>query len=443
MASAAIASAAGSGPRLADIDLRPYGIQMILDDKITGDIFEKILVEDINTNEIYFSSDMKSVRIRNDYFNTDTEYDIIKVIGAGTFGAISECANVETCKPVAIKVIRFLPKNGPIEFQTHNFLKECIIQIILASVSKQLGFPNGGVPEIYSVGFYYDASGLNGIIVSELMKNTLRAYIEGKDKETNDIIIPDMLLQISHILHFFGDTLQFNHRDLKDDNIMYTKIGDKMIYKLIDFGFSCLQWNQLQIKTSLQFPIERPCFKEGRDLAQLIYYLIYFQGYNFSPRLNEWMRSRLFVNYSGSRVSLSNWISTSKEIPWPFTYGFFNRNTVRFLKSNPQQIRNSIHALPFVMGLAGSAGPAAAGAAASGPAAASVLLASVAPAASFLVPAAASGPAAAGAAASGPAASGPAASSASSVEQRKYTRSRRHKKVSKIIKSRKRRGTHR
>ena len=441
MASAAIASAAGSGPRLADIDLRPYGIQMILDDKITGDIFEKILVEDINTNEIYFSSDMKSVRIRNDYFNTDTEYDIIKVIGAGTFGAISECANVETCKPVAIKVIRFLPKNGPIEFQTHNFLKECIIQIILASVSKQLGFPNGGVPEIYSVGFYYDASGLNGIIVSELMKNTLRAYIEGKDKETNDIIIPDMLLQISHILHFFGDTLQFNHRDLKDDNIMYTKIGDKMIYKLIDFGFSCLQWNQLQIKTSLQFPIERPCFKEGRDLAQLIYYLIYFQGYNFSARLNEWMRSRLFVNYSGSRVSLSNWISTPQEIPWPYTYGFFNRNTVRFLKSNPQQIRNSIHALPFVMG---PAGPSAV-AAASSVAAASVAAASgsaVSGAASFLVPDAASGPAAAAAAAAS-AASASAASSASSVEQRKYTRSRRHKKVSKIIKSRKRKGTRR
>ena len=52
MASAAIASAAGSGPRLADIDLRPYGIQMILDDKITGDIFEKILV--IIPNKIYY-----------------------------------------------------------------------------------------------------------------------------------------------------------------------------------------------------------------------------------------------------------------------------------------------------------------------------------------------------------------------------------------------------
>lgn len=372
-----MASAAATGPgRLADIDLRPYGIQMILDDKITGEVFEKMLVEDINTNEIYFSSDMKSVRIRNNYSNTDTEYDIIKVIGAGTFGAISECANVETCKPVAIKVIRFLPKNGPIEFQSHNFLKECIIQIILSSVSKQLGFPNGGVPEIYSVGFYYDATGLNGIIVSELMKNTLRAYIEGKDEETNDIIIPDMLLQISNILHFFGDTLQFNHRDLKDDNIMYTKIGDKMIYKLIDFGFSCLQWNQLQIKTSLQFPEERPCFKEGRDLAQLIYYLIYFQrdGYKFSTRLNEWMRSRLFVNYSGSDVSLSNWISTAQEIPWPYTYGFFNRNSVRFLASNPQQIRNSIHALPFVMGPAGPAvvsRPAAAVAASSFPARAS------------------------------------------------------------------------
>jgi serine/threonine protein kinase len=424
-----MASAAATGPgRLPDIDLRPYGIQMILDDKITGDIFEKMLVEDINTNEIYFSSDMKSVRIRNNYSNTETEYDIIKVIGAGTFGAISECANVETCKPVAIKVIRFLPKNGPIEFQSHNFLKECIIQIILSSVSKQLGFPNGGVPEIYSVGFYYDASGLNGIIVSELMKNTLRAYIEGKDEETNDIIIPDMLLQISNILHFFGDTLQFNHRDLKDDNIMYTKIGDKMIYKLIDFGFSCLQWNQLQIKTSLQFPEERPCFKEGRDLAQLIYYLIYFQrdGYKFSARLNEWMRKRLFVNYAGSRVSLSNWISTPREIPWPSTYRFFNRNSVRFLASNPQQIRNSIHALPFVMGPAGPAA-AASGSAVSG-------------AASFLVPVAASGPAASAAAAS--AASASAASAASNVDQRKYTRSRKHKKVSKIIKSRKRRVTH-
>ena len=238
-----------------------------------------------------------------------------------------------------------------------------------------------------------------------------------------------------------SDSLSFNHRDLKDDNIMYTKIGDKMIYKLIDFGFSCLQWNQLQIKTSLQFPIERPCFKEGRDLAQLIYYLIYFQGYNFSARLNEWMRSRLFVNYSGSRVSLSNWISTPQEIPWPYTYGFFNRNTVRFLKSNPQQIRNSIHALPFVMG---PAGPSAV-AAASSVAAASVAPASgsaVSGAASFLVPDAASGPAAAAAAAAS-AASASAASSASSVEQRKYTRSRRHKKVSKIIKSRKRRGTHR
>jgi serine/threonine protein kinase len=424
-----MASAAATGPgRLADIDLRPYGIQMILDDKITGDVFEKMLVEDINTNEIYFSSDMKSVQIRNTFSNTDTEYDIIKVIGAGSYGAISECANVETCKPVAIKVIRFLPKNGPIEFQSHNFLKECIIQIILASVSKQLGFPNGGVPEIYSVGFYYDATGLNGIIVSELMKNTLRAYIEGKDEETNDIIIPDMLLQISHILHFFGDTLQFNHRDLKDDNIMYTKIGEKMIYKLIDFGFSCLQWNQLQIKTSLQFPEERPCFKEGRDLAQLIYYLIYFQrdGYKFSTRLNEWMRSRLYVNYSGRAVSLSNWISTPQEIPWPYTYRFFNGNSVRFLASKPQQIRNSIHALPFVMGPAGPA--AASGSVVTG-------------AASFLVPAAASGPGAAGAASAASAASS--ASSNSSVEQRKYTRSRKHKKVSKIKKSKKRRGSRR
>jgi len=424
MASATNASAAGPA-RLANIDLRPYGIQMILDENMTGEVFEKMLVEDINTNEIYFSSDMKSVQIRNTFSNIDTEYDIIKVIGAGSYGAISECANVETCKPVAIKVIRFLPKNGPIEFQSHNFLKECIIQIILSSVSKQLGFPNGGVPEIYSVGFYYDASGLNGIIVSELMKNTLRAYIEGKDEETNDIIIPDMLLQISHILNFFGDTLQFNHRDLKDDNIMYSKIGDKMIYKLIDFGFSCLQWNQLQIKTSLQFPEERPCFKEGRDLAQLIYYLIYFQrdGYKFSRRLNEWMRSRLYVNYSGSRVSLSNWISTPQEIPWPYTYRFFNGNSVRFLASKPQQIRNSIHALPFVMG---PAGPAAASAAASAASSA---------AASFLVPAAASGPAASVSAAS--------AASASSVEQRKYTRSRKHKKVSKIKKSKKRRGTRR
>lgn len=418
-----MASAAATGPgRLADIDLRPYGIQMILDNKITGDIFEKMLVEDINTNEIYFSSDMKSVRIRNDYSNTDTEYDIIKVIGAGTFGAISECANVETCKPVAIKVIRFLPKNGPIEFQSHNFLKECIIQIILASVSKQLGFPNGGVPEIYSVGFYYDATGLNGIIVSELMKNTLRAYIEGKDEETNDIIIPDMLLQISNILHFFGDTLQFNHRDLKDDNIMYAKIGDKMIYKLIDFGFSCLQWNQLQIKTSLQFPEERPCFKEGRDLAQLIYYLIYFQrdGYKFSTRLNEWMRSRLLVNYSGSDVSLSNWISTAQEIPWPYTYGFFNRNTVRFLASNPTQIINSIHALPFVMGPAGPAVPT--GSAVSG-------------AASFLVPAAV-----AASSFPAPASRRPFASrrAASGPRKRRHTGSRKHKKSSK---SRKRKET--
>jgi serine/threonine protein kinase len=163
------------------------------------------------------------------------------------------------------------------------------------------------------------------------------------DREKLDIIVSDMLLQVADILDFFQSKLYFNHRDLKTDNVMITMVGDRRIYKIIDFGMSCLMWNQLNIvTTSHRFTT---CFREGRDLAQLIYDLLAHHDY-ISERLKEWMLGLQLLA-----------VGTS----WGNSYWRFNIQSKS--QAKPQRIINSIKALPFYRPIAASAPVAAAGAA--------------------------------------------------------------------------------
>lgn len=143
------------------------------------------------------------------------------------------------------------------------------------------------------------------------------------------------------MLEFFGKTLKFNHRDLKTDNIIYVRKKGEIHIKLIDFGFSCLTWGSLHISTE-SYPFVSPCYKEGRDLQQLIYNL-YIGGFKLSDKMYDWLENLMYVYVSGDDVSLLFGTRRSSKPPvrgWGNTYGYLNRNNVNTSYTRTKRIRN-------------------------------------------------------------------------------------------------------
>jgi serine/threonine protein kinase len=266
---------------LPPIDLRPYGLNLTLDESLSQDVFEAQLTKDIVLNKV--NADDKGFIFTNSV--KESEYSNPRSLGEGSYGVVTECRNSNLCRQVAIKKVFFKNKTDTPEVLLSNFLKECIIQIILSEVSKPVGY--SGVPEVYRIGISDEETPTNGFIISELMDDTLERFIKNKTEEEKDVIVTDALVQVADILLFFQKTLRFNHRDLKSNNVMYKTVGAKPVYRIIDFGFACILWNQLEIQTNtIKF---QTCFKAGRDLAQLTYELKTYG--KLSSRLRLWLLS--------------------------------------------------------------------------------------------------------------------------------------------------------
>jgi len=250
-------------------------------------------------------------------------------LGQGSYGKTYKCIGPDG-KPVAIKAI-----HDPIirTDDVHSFLTEIIIQIILMKTSE--GQPGGPyVPKIFKVGF--NKTNNHGYIVSELMYRTVRSLIKDETPVKNDVIIPEMVRQIGIILDFFGKTVEFNHRDCKADNLMYVKDADgKRIYKLIDFGYSCLKWNNLELRGKIA-KLSGACYRKGRDLTQLLYELTLY--HTISLELRDWLESNL-------RVHIDKVCSLQKcDLPvpvrdWQNTYTLFNAKDIEPVYNTPEVIK--------------------------------------------------------------------------------------------------------
>ena len=374
----ASASAAGAGPsaspnteRLPPIDLRPYGLNLVLDESLSQDVFEARLTKDIVLNKV--NADDKGFIFANSV--KELKYSKSRSRGEGGYGVVTQCTNSNLCRQVAIKKVFFNSKTSKPEVQLANFLKECIIQIILSEVSKPKQLI--GVPEVYRIGISDEETPTSGFIISELMDNTLDNFIYNKTGEEKDVIVTDALVQVADILLFFQKTLRFNHRDLKSNNVMYKTVGAKPVYRIIDFGFACITWNQLEIQTNtIKF---QTCFKAGRDLAQLTYELKTYG--KLSSRLRLWLLSLNMVPLMDYKASYNYFnIPESKYSPDAYL-----ENT------RPENLITAIEQLDYYLpsdvpnpSAARARAPAAAGA----PAAAAPAVAAAAPAVAAAAPAA-------------------------------------------------------
>ena len=292
------------------LNLRPYGINLTLYPKMSE--LDSHLTSDILIAD---ASETKTSIVIDGVHYTKMGPSL----GAGSYGKTYKCTDPKG-QTVAIKAVHEpLKRKDDIQ----GFLTEIIIQIILLETSKNE--TNGPyVPNLYKVGF--DKSTKQGYIVSELMYRTVNGLIREATKENNNIIVPEMIRQIATILDFFGDKLQFNHRDCKSDNLMYVK--DKngyRIFKLIDFGYSCLKWHNLQIRGKIA-KLSGACYRKGRDLAQLMYEVWHY--YQLSPELYTWLKSNLDVH-----INRNCSITKGCDFPipirdWQNTYTLFNTKDV-------------------------------------------------------------------------------------------------------------------
>lgn len=251
-----------------------------------------------------------------------SSYKIITMLGAGTYGKTFKVVD-KNSKHYALKYLK--PK------RISGLIQECIIQILLAECSKDQ--PNGPyVPQLYTVA--YNPLFHEAYVITELMEDTLHDVIKYEEEETNEMILKDALFQIVNMLIFLGEKLKFNHRDLKPDNIMYIEKNGKYIFKFIDFGFSCVTWNGLQISAD---PYFTTCYKKDRDFSQLLYAIARSPDiYPLTEQFSHFIRTLLRANLLQSKKTCKILKGCDKEglKNWKNSYTFFNRLNVRVPLAN-------------------------------------------------------------------------------------------------------------
>ncbi len=302
-------------------DLRHYGLDLILESSTN--------LNSLYTNAIYRAKAESGVggNVQRITLN-GAQYNVVKQLGSGTYGTTYKVVSNKDGQEYAIKQISGVET----PYDINNMLKESIIQILLAHVSyaEETG---PYVPHLYEIG--YDIFNKMAYIRSELMTNTFWNIVGSSSPKENDLIVPDALTQVAKILDFFNKTLQFNHRDMKGDNVMYvlTPEGNPK-YRLIDFGFSCITWNGLKINGGGYFAQDHKCYVQHRDLSQLMYYICKYVP--ISKKLQTELRSLLVANVEHKECMMLEKCAHIKE--WTNVYNFLDSNNVNVPKGIPSAV---------------------------------------------------------------------------------------------------------
>jgi serine/threonine protein kinase/alpha-tubulin suppressor-like RCC1 family protein len=261
--------------------LRPenfsYTIQNFKADKIT-------------TKEDILALKARKGVIRTYFEITDSNGAIVKrfekqeLLGAGTFGVVYSIQDLSDGKNYTLKV----PRNPMMTSSLKDFTEEIVSQIILFESSKE--FYAGPIcGKILCVAL--DSTKNFPFIIQTSFEETLGNYYFNNFKnimnryEDSEIILKNKLLFLEgqilrgiailcQKLNFINklENIEFNHRDMKADNIMVTLNSDnsiKSIY-LIDFGYSCININGYKLGASVPIFRHTKCFNPTRDLNFLI-----------------------------------------------------------------------------------------------------------------------------------------------------------------------------
>lgn len=213
-------------------------------------------------------------------------------LASGAYGRVYVITPEPPRPPMILKLVMNLPTKKDID----DFIAEVKMQEFLSTLDPPV------CPKLYTWGLaqYVDKDGkevkiLNsvgslvsiptrGVLIMEkcageafdYLNSLYVAYAGNKTDATYLALeagILDYYTQVATILERLKD-FQFNHRDLKSDNILYTLDAEwKPRYLLADFGLACMTIGEKKLSGAFYKVIDPPgeCFLETRDLAQLIF----------------------------------------------------------------------------------------------------------------------------------------------------------------------------
>jgi serine/threonine protein kinase len=282
---------------MSKVDLRPYGLFWDLDPStMSSPVPEayKIAQADFNNNNIYIKDEFGNIKMR---------IELKEEIGKGAYGH-TYSTNLKINGDEA--VVKIIGRNQ--EYTTVDVATEVIMQILVVNatadfVDKSRNLQGPFAPKVYMFAkderFYY--------IVNERMKVDFRTILK-IDSSYNFRI---GIAQICVALKVLYDKLQFNHRDFKPDNIMFSFNG---MVRVIDFGFSCLTYGDMYISSGYPFPkkVLHHCDKKSRDMNSLFFYLLNYSKYKNVVCPYKRIIRALIYNKAGDPVN------------WPSTYGAYN-----------------------------------------------------------------------------------------------------------------------
>ena len=294
---------------LERMNLEPYGIHLTLR--------KGIALKDLTTSILHKGSFSRS---QGRFELSSGIYSLGDELGCGSYGKIYQAIHVLTNQVFAIKVIN-------VHKQSHvaNTLKESIMNILLEKESETQ--PDGPyVPRFYELAYDPDRNLI--LMRIERLHGTLNSIYQAASPQQNDQLVPETLADVAHILNFFYNKLQFNHRDLKSDNIGFFLKDEKHKIRLFDFGFACLTWKGIHIAGCSYFNINDACYIPSRDLSQLLYELVVFDTRILSPRLRYFLQTlltfpmdhRICRLFEGCRYKGHNLLKQD----WDNIYSFLN-----------------------------------------------------------------------------------------------------------------------
>ncbi len=196
-------------------------------------------------------------------------YDVGFELGGGSWGDVLFVSNQVTNTVSAVKVLDIEKYQKPFDEFIRLGIIQALINIILEEESKDQ--PEGPyVPEFYEIAFDPERNYI--LLRHERINETIYSRYTTSTIEENDKIIPRTVAHLAHILEFFNERLQFNHRDLTVQNVMYNYLPSGEIdIKIIDFGFCCLNYYGTEIKGSEYFKDKFTCNLLSRDLNFFLY----------------------------------------------------------------------------------------------------------------------------------------------------------------------------
>jgi serine/threonine protein kinase len=247
--------------------------------------------------------------------NTQRIYTRTTKLGSGTYGVVYLCTTEN--KVCIVKEI-----NDDIE----SVIMEAIIQIIIAETTKNSRYPSLHLkgpfaPTIYDIA--YNTKTRTGYIFSELMHKTIDDLIIGwknEPKHITGIKLAHTYLCISTILEELYKKLEFNHRDFKSDNCMYIRDTEGYIMpRIIDFGFSCINYKGLTINTTNSFTY---CGLKGRDMSQLIYETVFYNKTIIPSNIKKMANTLLTFKHDNKICHILE--KNCGVSSWSNTYDFLN-----------------------------------------------------------------------------------------------------------------------